>query len=459
MQPRNSERHRVRTAMAIVFGAALAARGLVFYLGPLQERSRAIAEDSAHYVTLAQNLATTGQFAMPLGQQTPMHKLIVDLRERVEDAPVEPRSMAPESFRTPGYPAFIAVASLGMRDLGLVTIAQCLLGAMAASMVFLLASYLGFSTIVSMVSGFVWALHPALVVFDNLILTEGLFNFCVVLATLLAASATSTVGLLAAGTVLGCATLVRPPLGLFYIPVMLALAWQRFPRRLPLVMATLCALGLPGLWTIRNVAVGEGARFSTVGDYSLIFYTAPCAVSETLGEDCDRAYPRRHAEIAQRLRNELKTGDNVLAVARRDAVTDLLANSTGAVRMYAKSLVKLAVAHSMGTFATVLGLPYQSSGLFSKLVLREGSDAETGSLWPLLLAAAWTFVNVAIVLAALVGLAMSMRVKRFDFVLGFGLTAALFVASVGAVGQERTRLPIMVSLLMFGALALSKRKD
>jgi hypothetical protein len=192
-----------------------------------------------------------------------------------------------------------------------------------------------------------------------------------------------------------------------------------------------------------------------VADYSLIFYTAPCAVSEARGEDCDKAYPARHREIAARLERELLPGDEVVAVARRGALADIAANGTAAIRMYVKSVAKLAVGHSMATFAGAIGVPYQPSGLFSRLVLREQAGPGQTGVMSTVLALMWTALNAAVVAAAAAGLALAAWHRRMDLMVAFGLTAAVLVAGAGAVGQERIRLPMMLSLLMLGATTTS----
>src|SRR5205807_1715202 len=105
------------------------------------------------------------------------------------------------------------------------------LGALLPGLVVSIAAALGLSRRGAITAGVLWALHPALVFYDVMILSENTFNFCAVLGLACAARSTSTGGNLLAGVALGCASLVRP-LGLLYLPAALALAWRPQPTRL-----------------------------------------------------------------------------------------------------------------------------------------------------------------------------------------------------------------------------------
>jgi hypothetical protein len=445
------------TTPAIVFVIALVARGAMFVMGPLQDPSRAVTEDSGLYLVLARGLVEAGEFGVVPDQRSSFDQFFARLESGLGAPALAPAVRVPETFRTPGYPLFLAVTSLGMRDFRPVLVIQCLFGALAAALVVLLARRVGAPGWVAAAAGLVWALHPALVVFDNLLLTESLFNLLVVAAVFLGATAQSGRRLVWAGVLLGCATLVRPPLALVFIPALWAFAWPVRALRRGVAVATVCAVAIPGSWVLRNVAVGAGPTLSRVGDYSMIFYTAPCAVSESKGEDCDRAYPTRYREMADRLARQLKPADDVVAAARSQALGDIAANGEGALRMYGKSLAKVAVAHSMGTFASTLGMEYQPSGLFARLVLGERSDSGGAGVTPMLLALAWSAFNAALFALAGVGFALALWRRRFDVALAFGVIVAALCAAVGAVGQERVRLPMMLPLLMLATVVFSPR--
>jgi hypothetical protein len=252
---------------------------------------------------------------------------------------------------------------------------------------------------------------------------------------------------------LGIASLVRPPLGLLFVPTTclwaLAAAW---PRRLIGLAAAVCVV-IPAFWVVRNYSVGEGLRLSTSSEATLVFYAAPCVRADAAGRECDSSREQDLIETDRRLRSVLQPGDDPMSIARSQAIGDVIAHPFAAFRVQLRSWVKLALAHSMGTLSAVLGMRYQPSNLFSVLVLREDnarSTASSGSLW---FALAWALFNLFVFVAATCGILSGVWRQRWLPVAGMVLAALLLTATVGSLGQERMRVPILLPLFLLAGEA------
>jgi hypothetical protein len=307
----------------------------------------------------------------------------------------------------------------------------------------------------ALLAGLVWALHPALVTSDNLILTECVFNACCLGGMVAAMQARSARGWLLAGLLLGYGTLVRP-LGLLYLPAACALAWKHTAIRWRMVLTITCLTVMPSaLWSIRNRTVGEGMRITSVADLDLLYCLAGYAISEERGEDWLETWPQRITELSQRLRQRLQPGEDVVTAARHLAIEECRVRPVAVLRVCAKSSFKLFVGHSLGSMVELLGMPYQPSGIVSRLLLREQAPGAGGS-WPILAAAlAWATLNVIIFVSSLVGFVLALRCRNWCLVVVGGLITVLFTAATAAVGLERFRIPIMLPLLLLAGNAWS----
>jgi hypothetical protein len=440
--------------MICLFGLALAPRLLFLFLGPWQHPGRAFQPDSYRYLLLAETLRKHHTFGLPEPEGL-VHQSIVKLRaENGTLPPADADGLRPESFRTPGYPAFLAVIeSLGGNVRAVLAI-QCLMGASMACLAAFISQSLGLSARGAFLVGLFWALHPGLIVFDAVLLTESLFNGVIVIALFSACRFRPPLCLIGAGILLGVATLVRP-LGLLYIPAALAVAWPRMSSRFLGTAILVVAAGLPpATWALRNQAMGEGFRLTTVGDLNLLYHTAAYAISEERGEDWLQSWPPRVEELTDKLGSRLKPGEDVVAAARRLALDEVRTRPGMVARVQAKSWLKLFFDHSLPTVADSLGLFYQPSGLFNDLL---SSDDTTSSRQqessPALRIAAltWMSLDALIALAALAGVVQALRKHQWRILIFSGVSILLFTLATGSVGLERFRLPMMLPLFVLAA--------
>jgi hypothetical protein len=449
---RGTDTNRVnRRELIAVCAVALLVRMIVLGAGPWQDQTRSLNGDSRRYIELADNLRRYRTFGVDDEREGVAHLAVVRLRQsNGTRPPADPNGLRPDSFRTPGYPLFILL-TLGTPSRLLPTLfAQCVLGALMAGCVVLLGNVLGLSRWGAFLAGMLWALHPGLVLQDQIIGSESLFNVCTTLALLIAAWSSTALGLCGSGLLLGIAAVVRPLIGLFYLPAALALSWKQGTLRVTGVAAMVGVSMLPVVgWAGRNLAAGEGFRVSWVSDMNLLFYHAAYAIAEERGEDWHLTWETHIGELEKRLAARLRPGEDVMAAARSLGVEELTRRPSAAARVVLKSWLKLAVDHSFAAAASMFGGSYTPTGIFSRFVLHDpGPSLGRPNLPVVVLILSWIGLNAAIALASAVALARAFWRKEWALLIVGGVTIALFTVATGAVGLERMRMPIMLPLLL-----------
>lgn len=451
MSSTDTDRKRFVAAVILLVVLALASRLAVFAIGPRQDSDRALRPDSKRYVLLAHNLLefkTLGK----TDEDGLMHQAVARLRAANGTEPVrDANGLMPESFRTPGYPVFLAAVFSAVDDLRAVLLAQCVGGGLATALVVYVGCMVGLARRSALVAGFLWAVHPALVLFDNQLLTESFFNLGALVALAIACRSTGTGGSLLSGLVLGLTGLVRP-LGLAYLPATIAAGWGRQRRRW-LAACCLAAIAVvPSvLWAARNRAAGEGFHVSTVGDLNLLFYSAAYTTAEERHEDWLTTWPDLVKQKEKDLSERLQPGEDVASAARKLGLAQMAERPGLAAKVHAKSQLKLFVDHSGRDFALLLGQPYRESGLFSRLALGGEQQKEGAPVVQLVTVGAWTLLNALIALAAAVGIVLALFRRNWRLLFVCVPTIVLFMAATGAVGLERFRLPMMLPLFLSAA--------
>jgi 4-amino-4-deoxy-L-arabinose transferase-like glycosyltransferase len=215
-----------------IFGIALAARiGTIAWFG----FSTLSFGDSRDYIAAAESIARDGAY---------------------------PEKPTFHFLRAPGYPAFLAVATLGHpRILWLAKLWNALLGAGACVLIAVLSFRLFRAPTLAAATGVAAALHPSFLLVSSGIQSEPLFLLLLLLFAffLLAAVDRPSGGLaLLAGAALGLAALTRPT-GLCLLPLLLApLRDARWPKRLRAQISLAAFAGLfvaVAPWTLRNALV------------------------------------------------------------------------------------------------------------------------------------------------------------------------------------------------------------
>jgi hypothetical protein len=223
--------------------------------------------DALDYVSYASNLIRYHTFSIASGA-----------------APV-----VPDSYRDPGYPAFLSpflalVHDAGLRYRALQT-TQALLGALTVTAYLSLARrWLSLPWLI--VTATLLAIWPHSITAPAYLLSETLLGFLVAiaLATVAKGIAEDHAGRLTAGGLLfGLAALtnaVMAPL----LPLVAAVGCAMQPaRRRQWVVLLIASLALPGLWTLRNVAFAEGPAASQRAMVNLVQGSWPEYHSAWLG--------------------------------------------------------------------------------------------------------------------------------------------------------------------------------
>ena len=180
-----------------------------------------------------------------------------------------------------GYSAYLAAFYFVLGASPTVgTAAGALAGAVTAAVVHRLAlTFLGPAR--ALVAGLACALHPGLVLYSAVLMTEPLAALGLVLAPLvyLALSGRPRLAPVAAGLVFGLTTLVRPQT-ILCVPAVALLGSERSLRARVLAgaLATMTSLLVVAPWTARNCAVMDGCAFvSTNAGWNLAIGSSPRA--------------------------------------------------------------------------------------------------------------------------------------------------------------------------------------
>ncbi|MBI5631638.1 MAG: glycosyltransferase family 39 protein [Elusimicrobia bacterium] len=265
----------------LVFALALGAR--LAYAAWIGQGPAARAGDALEYHLYAVNLLDHGRYQIPAGL----------------------------AWRTPGYPLFLAgIYSLFGRGVLPVQLVQCLLGAGACLLTFLIARESLGSLKWAAAAGLATACYHDLISPCARLLTEAPATFLVTAVFWLLARNSRGLGkmtALGAGALLGAAFLMRSEV-LLFLPILMALQYFARPETTPtharfliFILASFSMFLLP--WALRNQrALGRPVITGTAGSFNLYAWGVPRTVRLRLGG------VRNYAEPDQSL-DELKKGE------------------------------------------------------------------------------------------------------------------------------------------------------
>lgn len=180
---------------------------------------------------------------------------------------------APDMFRTPGYPVFLAFLGLLPGSVpALAALLQCFIGVLTVALAWRWFSELSPGR-GAVLGALLLAADMSYVLHTPLVLTETLFLFFLVLSLRLfwsAMSAGSVRSAALAGLIVGAATIVRPVS--LYLPALLFPFLARHNKAMAAFLAA--ALLFPCAWIARNGALTGNFTFSSIGGISLLRYPA-----------------------------------------------------------------------------------------------------------------------------------------------------------------------------------------
>lgn len=427
-----------RRTTALVFLIAAAAR-LALWAAMRDYPAAYLRPDSADYLRLAGDLLGRGAFGT--------------------DA-------LPETFRTPGYPALLALLRLAWADPRWAALLNVVLDSCAAALVAATAGRLAPGRW-SWTAGLLYALEPAAAGHAALVLSEAPFNLALTLglhALLRAGPEARPRWAAAGGLALAAAALIRPVALYLWIPLALTLAslWGR--RGAPALLGFLLGAVLPvALWCLRNLALFGHFAFTSLPGTNLLLYEASAVKSAAEGGSSASAARALQEEFAREnpgpITNPFERSRLQSAHARRY----LFAHPGAALRAHAAAALKLLAGPAIDLIDEELAPgrarpPQAESGAGASgrgtLALARERPALGG-----LLIFAWAWLAAAYAAAA-AGARRLWAGARFGAAVILTAAAYLLAVSVGGWAYYRFRVPLWpcVCLLAAGAFSPGPRR-
>ena len=423
-----------RPLLAIVLLAAVLRFGLLAAAYP--EAARVLREDSiGSYVPLSHTLLSHGRFA-------------------------EKPDAAPDIFRTPGYPVFLAATIAVAGDsIWRSLVAQVLVSLGTIVLVYLLAREV-VAERAAAAAALVAAIDPPSNTHAVVMLTETVFTFLFAFACLAvcrAVRARSASWAAAAGLAMGLSILVRP-IALYVGPLLALFAAVACPPPAPrrlLLGALVLALSLapPLAWMARNASIGAGFLLSSIEGANLLFYRAAPVLARARGIPWQQAMDELNAEVVRRVGNAPRYGVAAAAASKRLALEIVLAHPLGTAAMIAEGTVRFWAAPGNADLMLLLGVT--ELGHEARWPERGPPDARAAG-W--LLGVVAQLVHVAILAAALCGLVAWARPPRWpELAFTLGLLTAFTLLSAGPGAYARFRVPVVPLIALLVAAAYERR--
>jgi hypothetical protein len=409
-----------------VFLIALGVRVFVWLL-IIDHPERALDNDSALYISLAQNLLALHIF--------------------------------PSILRTPIYPLFIAATSdISVNVLPGVLISQCVLDSLTAAAVTLIFFRVFENNRYSQVAGLTYAFNPFAVYYANMILTETLFTFLFVLMFCFLVfffRTQKSIYLASSSIMLGLSTLCRPIA--LYIPLLilpgLFFVVKHLKKKIIFcALFILCFFAVVVPWHLRNYNRDHRFILSTIDESNYFISFAPevlmiennplSALQVRINEPIEHYRNLLWSEVKSRYGWREKSPFEVMNDAQRVA----LLREEGEKVILQRPLIFLA-SHTVNILRTLC--PYYPP--FSKLT---GHDSR---LLPILSFTIDLLTMVCFVLGTFLSLRGEWLLKS-NRVLMCIMIAIIFYFSFipGIVGYPRFRIPILPYICILSSMGFRK---
>jgi 4-amino-4-deoxy-L-arabinose transferase-like glycosyltransferase len=372
----------------------------------------------------------------------------------------------PATFRTPGYPLFIAgIYSLfGVKD-WVVMLFQAFLSVATIYLVYLIARS-SFGELAGIISACLFSIDFTSILFSSLFMSETLYVFFLLLGVWLFLKQNTSWCVHTSALVFGLSSLIRPIGVYLFIPLLLFL-WFKVKKgsyRLQFmqVVIFLVLFFLPILpWVVRNYKIYHSPTLSSLGGFNLLLSNAALLESEESGVSIDSA----QAEFSKKLLEVAPPdSDNPLLLAS-------LAQKIGFSRIM-RSPLRYAYIHLKGDMKMLVSTKsddillkisgadeVQPQIIQSELLTSVYESQFIGSKIILLLFAG---LEVIIVVGSIIFALISFIRSRSDLslrypnLLFFALACYFLVFSGGPFGDSRYRLPLIPYVYILASCLISR---
>lgn len=375
--------------------------------------------------------------------------------------------LLPEIDRTPGYPLFLAVASLP--GIAAAAVVQVILSAFTVVLVWRLARAVFEDDRIALTAAWLFVFEPVSIIYSVRLMPETLY-----LALLLLSLERMVVFLrcrrlrmlAAAGLWLAAATFVRPVS--YYLPIALAVGLFAVLARVPglrwKASAVLLLSVIPWLavWQTRNSLETGFGGFSSIVARNLYFFQAAEVAARVehrsfAEEQSSLGYPDEQAYLARHPEQTRWSQARRTAFMSSEARRVLGAHSGTYLRMHLEGMAVVALTPCAADLLRLVGA-YPEDG--PKHVVNEGPLRSAIRLaqmhpWQAVLMAALEFVLLAYYLLAMRGV-FSGCARRDVLWLLLGVSLYFLAVSGGAQAVGRLRLPMMPAVWIFAAAGLRR---
>lgn len=409
-----------------------------------------MADDSPGYYELARNIIDQGRFVS-----------------------VDDKSF-PESFRTPGYPLFIAGVLLIFNNNNLISFIQIILAALSVVWLYKIAR-LFFDKKIAIGASLLLLLEPSAIYYANLVLSDSLFVFLLLLLIWFFVRSPKSASQelwfkFLAGLILGLATLVRP-IGqyLFFILLLYFIVYyfKKFNKQkfIAIILFILGVALVVSPWMIRNKKLFDTWEISSASGLVLYNYTLPMHYAQANDMTLDEA-----RQIFDKQSN--KTGNQgydmslfLTSELKNKSLKYLQDNFGSYLKFHLIKTIPIFFTDGLRDIlyqikANTSGMPNISSyimhGQFGELASNLLKSKLNISLFfgGVL---AWTIINLA-ALWGFIRLLFNSPKKRFYFIILSAILILYFSLVTGPIANSRYRLPFEPFVFILASYGFSKKK-
>jgi 4-amino-4-deoxy-L-arabinose transferase-like glycosyltransferase len=443
---------RERLLLAVILLAALALRAGVFLAVFAEDPTRILTADSLSYDDSARALVGAGRFAVA-----------ADLPD------------VPQTVRTPGYPAFIAgvYAIFGEKHRPVI-LAQVLFSVATIGLTYLIG-YRFWSSAAATIAILILALDYTTFLYSQLLLTETLFTFALVLTVwvgtrFLPAERRRLGYALCLGFGLALQALIRPISYYLVFVILLGFLltgmvarWKRKELALVILLILLPWLLLVGGWQVRNWLATGSWEFSHIRGVNLLYYRGADIVARRDGVSLQAA--RRSIEEALGDREGMSEAE-LSELYAREGLELIKRYPLLFVQGQLQGGVKMMLVPGEGGVLEYLGMSVEEDGALGDLLRLPVADYI--HKWLVGNSAEFmVFILAGLYLLSLYGFAaggvwhslIRDRSHRSEHLLVLGIVLYFLVVSAGPEAYARFRVPTMPFLALYAGRGVTRLAD